>query len=261
MTGGISGGVGGLALETEYGASSTNCFAAYDGNGNITTLINAADKSLAARYEYSPFHQLLRATGPLAYINQFRSSTKYWDDESGLVYYGYRYYSPSFGRWISRDPLEEKGGLNLYGFCNNSPIFRIDTDGKESQDLNDQFLELLEKLKVDDLPDFIDPIGTPAGIWAVDHFFDVEIEETEGQEGLTGILTDSIGGFLTDKIADITINPSAILTDVGQNLMGVDFSAAKFMGNAQSIVVGQLGAAVGAHELDLDMALDDDDDD
>jgi uncharacterized protein RhaS with RHS repeats len=37
-----------------------------------------------------------------------------------VPYYGYRYYSTELGRWISRDPIQEKGGLNLYGFAKNS---------------------------------------------------------------------------------------------------------------------------------------------
>ena len=46
-------------------------------------------------------------------------STKYFDDETELAYYGYRYYSPEMGRWISRDPIGEDGGANLYGFVKN----------------------------------------------------------------------------------------------------------------------------------------------
>jgi len=84
-----AGGVGGLLMAS---ISGTNCFAAYDGSGNITGLINVMDKSTTARYEYSPYGELIRATGPLARQNPFRFSTKFWDDESGLVYYGYRYY-------------------------------------------------------------------------------------------------------------------------------------------------------------------------
>jgi len=72
-------------------------------------LANAADGSVAARYEYGPFGEVLRATGPMAEINPFRSSTKYHDDETGLVYYGYRYYDPGTGRWPNRDPLGEPG--------------------------------------------------------------------------------------------------------------------------------------------------------
>ena len=33
--------------------------------------------------------------------------------------YGYRYYSPEIGRWINRDPIAERGGLNVYGFVEN----------------------------------------------------------------------------------------------------------------------------------------------
>ncbi len=49
-------------------------------------------------------------------------STKYYDWETGLYYYGYRYYSPTIGRWLSRDPIGEKGGRNLYGFVDNNPL-------------------------------------------------------------------------------------------------------------------------------------------
>jgi len=48
-------------------------------------------------------------------------STKYSDDETDLVYYGYRYYSPEMGRWPSRDPIGEDGGENLYSFSLNAP--------------------------------------------------------------------------------------------------------------------------------------------
>lgn len=37
-----------------------------------------------------------------------------------------RWYSPSTGKWLSRDPIGEKGGLNLYGFVNNDGVNKID---------------------------------------------------------------------------------------------------------------------------------------
>ena len=49
-----------------------------------------------------PFGEVLRATGPMAKANPFRFSTKYQDDETDLLYYGYRYYSASTGRWIEQ---------------------------------------------------------------------------------------------------------------------------------------------------------------
>lgn len=61
-------------------------------------------------------------SGSQAAQNPFRFSTKFTDEESGLVYYGYRYYSPAAGRWVSRDPIGEYGGANVYGFLHNSSL-------------------------------------------------------------------------------------------------------------------------------------------
>jgi RHS repeat-associated protein len=76
-----------------------------------------------------PFGELLRATGPMARGNPFRFSTKYQDDETDLLYYGYRYYSPSTGRWLCRDHIGERGGHNLYQFAHNNPPIFIDPTG------------------------------------------------------------------------------------------------------------------------------------
>jgi RHS repeat-associated protein len=136
-----AGGVGGLLA---IASSGTNYFASYDGNGNITGLINGVDKSVGARYEYSPFGELLRATGPMAKANPCRLGTKVTDDESGLVYYGYRYYYPTQGRWLGRDhpkgeaaalKMGKAGTLNLFLFCQNTPRDRIDTDGRDDLSL------------------------------------------------------------------------------------------------------------------------------
>jgi len=104
-----AGGVGGL-LEISYnGSSTTNCFPAFDGNGNVAALINAADGTVTANYEYGPFGEVIRSTGLMAKNNPFRFSTKYDDDESDLLYYGYRCYKPSTGTWPNRDPYGEPG--------------------------------------------------------------------------------------------------------------------------------------------------------
>ena len=58
-----------------------------------------------------------------------------------MAYYGYRYYDPKTGRWPSRDPIEEEGGLNLYGFVGNDGVNWWDRLGlryiKESKEHTD----------------------------------------------------------------------------------------------------------------------------
>lgn len=125
-----AGGIGGLLLVTAHGGATTNCFVAYDGNGNVTALVRGGSNPVLARYEYSAYGELLRATGPLARVNPFRFSTKFADHESGLVYYGYRYYSPVVGKWLSRDLVQEQVNPNAYLFLNNNTQSGIDPDGR-----------------------------------------------------------------------------------------------------------------------------------
>jgi len=69
------------------------------------------------------------STGSFADMNPYKFSTKYLDAETGLYYYGYRFYNPNTGRWLNRDPIEERGGVNLYGFVGNDGITRSDKLG------------------------------------------------------------------------------------------------------------------------------------
>lgn len=126
-----AGGVGGLLKVNQLATPATTCFVAFDGNGNVAGLIDAANGSVAARYEYGPFGEVIRATGPMAKVNPIRWSTKYQDEETDLLYYGYRYYSASTGRWLSRDPIEEEGEKNLYGFVYNNSGLYFDILGRE----------------------------------------------------------------------------------------------------------------------------------
>ncbi len=126
-----AGGVGGLiSMTVHQGTNAGAYFYCYDGNHNVVALVNAANGALAGQWEYDAFGNLLRATGPLAFENPFLFSTKFYDWETRFYYYGYRYYDPDTGRWPSRDPLGELGGLDLYGFVANNPINAFDPDGQ-----------------------------------------------------------------------------------------------------------------------------------
>jgi RHS repeat-associated protein len=126
-----AGGIGGLLALSEMSNLPSPIHSYYhcDGNGNVTALVDA-NQSVAARYLYDPFGNTLAATGPRAALNKYRFSSKEWHAPSSLVYYGYRWYVPELQRWVNRDPIEERGGKNLYAFVGNDPIGLYDLDGR-----------------------------------------------------------------------------------------------------------------------------------
>jgi RHS repeat-associated protein len=127
-----AGGVGGLLLITDHSALGTSSYHfQYDGNGNVTEITDHTGAS-AATYRYDAFGNTLVSTGTYAATNRYRFSTKPLDDEitnAPLYYYAYRYYDPVTGRWPSRDPIQERGGVNLYGFVGNDGVNRWDLFG------------------------------------------------------------------------------------------------------------------------------------
>lgn len=122
-----AGGVGGLLVLT--GGSATHA-PTYDGNGNVIGLVNLATGEQQASYGHGPFGESLAVFGSAAVTNPFRFSTKYTDTETDLAYYGFRYYNPQTGRWLSRDPIGEAGGVNLHGMVGNHPTMSVDDLGQ-----------------------------------------------------------------------------------------------------------------------------------
>ena len=123
------GGIGGL-LWIASQANGTH-YAAPDGTGNVVALFGTGGTE-TARYEYGPFGELLRMSGgAIASENPWRFSSKRQDPTTDWVHYEFRIYDPTSGRWLSRDPIGEAGGENLYGFVGNDPVNRVDLWGLE----------------------------------------------------------------------------------------------------------------------------------
>ncbi len=120
-----AGGVGGLVAVSVDGDFY---FPGYDNNGNVIGYWDESG-SIVAEYAYDAFGNTISSSGSMASVFPHRFSTKYYDSETDLYYYGYRYYSPSLGRWISRDPKEEEGGCNLFSFVDNATTIAIDPFG------------------------------------------------------------------------------------------------------------------------------------
>ena len=122
-----AGGVGGLLMVTD--AEDLTYYPAFDGNGNVMGYYAADTGESIAEFEYGAFGELIRATGEKKDDFNFRFSTKYEDTETGLLYYGYRYYNPETGSWLSREPLGESESANLYTFIGNDGLNYFDILG------------------------------------------------------------------------------------------------------------------------------------
>jgi RHS repeat-associated protein len=140
-----AGGIGGLlARSSGYSGGNFTSHAYYfaDGNGNVTYMLNSS-QAMVASYRYDPFGNIISTSGTLAGANVYRFSSKEFHANSGMYYYGYRFYDPNLQRWINRDPIGEPGfeitrsqpisqlgdGPNSYSFVHNKPSNFIDSDG------------------------------------------------------------------------------------------------------------------------------------
>jgi len=129
-----AGGVGGLLAVTEFredawgSESGETHFPTYDANGNVTAYLDQTG-AVAASREFDAFGNTISEPDPLASEFAYWFSTKRLDAETGMYDYGYRFYAPELGRWVSRDPLGERGCLNVYVFCGNKSLTAIDVNG------------------------------------------------------------------------------------------------------------------------------------
>jgi len=82
---------------------------------------------VVAEYDYDPFGRLIKLTGSVDADFQFDSY--YVHARSGLNLSRTRAYSANLGRWLNRDLIAERGGVNLFGFVNNNVVNRIDPFG------------------------------------------------------------------------------------------------------------------------------------
>jgi len=138
-------------------------YALADANKNITDYVDASG-NIQGHYEYSPFGKITQSSGTMVSDFDYRFSSEVLDQETGLSYYNYRYYSGELGRWLSRDPVEERGGVNLYAIISNNIIVEWDRYG-----LSFMTQEMIK--------------------WETDGYTDKEKEYTGYTEKITGIQT------------------------------------------------------------------------
>ena len=127
-----SGGIGGLlAIRERVGdGPETTRHVISDPQGNVMALADPAG-TLVARFDYDPFGRLIMETGEAGSC-PFRYSTKYRDPDLELYCYGHRWYDPSSMKWLTPDPIGERGGVNLTAFCANDPVNKVDPLGLDA---------------------------------------------------------------------------------------------------------------------------------
>ena len=128
-----AGGIGGLLARSEHATYSPYNLTRHDsyhadGNGNITAMVYGGSE-LSASYQYDPYGRMMATGGTRPTVNLYRSSSKMVLTNSGLYYYGYRFYDPNLQRWPNIDPIGEAGGVNLYTFVGNAPVAYHDSFG------------------------------------------------------------------------------------------------------------------------------------
>ena len=98
--------------------------------------ITDASGGLVQHLEYIPFGEVFIDERPSAssWSTPYKFNAKELDEETGLYYYGARYYDPRTSIWISVDPLKGKTlNVSSYVYCYNNPVRYIDPDGRYSE--------------------------------------------------------------------------------------------------------------------------------
>ena len=96
-----------------------------------SSYINDLDGEVVQHIEYVPFGEVFIEERNNTWNTPYLFNAKEFDKETGLYYYGARYYEPKLSLWLSVDPLaEEYTGISGYVFCAENPIRFVDIDGR-----------------------------------------------------------------------------------------------------------------------------------
>ena len=94
--------------------------------------ITNLDGEVVQHVEYVPFGEVFIEERNNTWNTPYLFNAKEFDEETGLYYYGARYYDPRLSLWMSTDPMEGKyPNITSYCYSNNNPIKYIDPDGND----------------------------------------------------------------------------------------------------------------------------------
>jgi len=115
--------------EGEYDVVQGALIYGIDQLGSVREVIAGATGLKTNTFDYDPYGSVTKATGSRATWTDFRYAGLFYHQPSGLYLATYRAYDPAVGRWVSRDPIAERGGINLYAYVGGNPLSGVDPFG------------------------------------------------------------------------------------------------------------------------------------
>jgi RHS repeat-associated protein len=112
----------------EIPGAGTLLYYARDHLGSVRDLLVAQNGSNVASFDYDPYGSATQAAGRVS--SDLRYAGMFYQQDSGLYLTHYRVYDPRTGRWLSRDPLGEVAGYNLYPYVDGNPVSLTDPNGE-----------------------------------------------------------------------------------------------------------------------------------
>jgi RHS repeat-associated protein len=114
-------GIDNLLAITVYADGATNSYyAVKDHLGSVQALVNASG-AVVESYTYDAWGTVLGGQQS-AIGNRYLWQGREYSHVTGLYNFRARWYVPTFGRWLSKDPIGLEGGLNLFVFCGDDPV-------------------------------------------------------------------------------------------------------------------------------------------
>ncbi|MBK7575334.1 MAG: hypothetical protein IPI26_08795 [Elusimicrobia bacterium] len=149
--------------------------------GSPRLVVNATSGAIVQRMDYDSWGNITNDTSPGFQI--FGYAGGLYDQDTKLTRYGARDYDAHTGRWTAKDPIGFNGGdTNIYGYCTNDPLNKVDIDGRIVAAVDAALLTLMAALlfAVATNPSFRDSIGQViAGLSGAFDSISLENEDNE----------------------------------------------------------------------------------
>ena len=139
-------------VKTRAGEAGTNermLFYYHPDHLGSSSYITNLDGEVSQHIEYVPFGEVFIEERNNTWNTPYLFNAKEFDEETGMYYYGARYYEPKLSLWMSVDPsAEEKPWLTIYCYTRNNPIILVDPDGRDEWEINSKG-DIVKQIKTD----------------------------------------------------------------------------------------------------------------